>query len=124
MSTTPKNKQEAMLTPVVGGLAHALGDSGTEVPASIAATADTSPVAQVCLATSSPEDMQPEQRQIGHVRWAVYASYGRAVGLRLTLLIFLSLLLMQVGCRGPFAHLPLLGAVCLTLPHIWLPLLL
>ena len=110
-----------MLTPVVGGLAQALGDFGTELPAIIAARVDTSPVAQVCPATPSSEEMQQEQRQIGHVRWAVYASYGRAVGLRLTLLILLSLLLMQVGCRGPstciLPQVPLLRAACILLPH-------
>lgn len=119
MSTTSKNNQEAMLTPAVGGLAQALGDSGTELPAIIAATADTSPVAQVCLA-SSPSEIQQEQRQIGHVRWAVYASYGRAVGLRLSLLVFLSLLLMQVGCRRlsaclPHVPLPIMG--CMLFLH-------
>ena len=104
-----------MLTPVVGGLAQAIGESGTELPAIIAATAETSPVAQVCPAASSSEEMQQEQRQIGHVRWAVYASYGRAVGLRLTVLILLSLVLMQVGCRGSSAclpHVPRLRAAC------------
>ena len=114
------HNQEAMLAPVVGGLAQALGDSGTELPAVIGATADTSPVAQVCLASSSPEEVQHEQRQIGHVRWAVYASYGHAVGLRLTLFIFLSLLLMQVGCRGSFAclpHVPLPRAACVHFLH-------
>eukprot|EP00891_Asterochloris_glomerata_P003413 jgi/Astpho2/3413/e_gw1.00054.14.1_t len=108
---------KAMLTPAVGGLAQALGDSGTELPAIIAATADTSsPVAQVCLA-SSPSEIQQEQRQIGHVRWAVYASYGRAVGLRLSLLVFLSLLLMQASRNANDLWLSFWVSHKLQVPH-------
>ena len=42
-----------------------------------------------------------ESRQIGHVRWSTYAQYISAVGPLLTVIITVSLLLMQVRISSP-----------------------
>ena len=46
--------------------------------------------------TAEAEIEEEEEREEGHVRWAVWARYGSAVGRRLALAVLLSLALMQV----------------------------